>query len=106
MGTSTPTSSPRIEDRRRSLPDDCRVAIPPIARSNGVWRWAGLAGAVAERIAGKLIMLGRFMAALVVVVLLLLPSGDRTREIGHAQQAREGQSPHSLTGLKLGAIRA
>jgi hypothetical protein len=27
-------------------------------------------------------------------------------EIGHAQQEREGQSPYSLTGLKLGAIRA
>jgi len=25
-------------------------------------------------------------------------------EIGHAQQGREGQSPHSQTGLKLGAI--
>ena len=25
-------------------------------------------------------------------------------EIGHAQQEREGQSPHSQTGLKLGAI--
>jgi len=26
------------------------------------------------------------------------------REIGHAKQEREGQSPHSQTGLKLGAI--
>jgi hypothetical protein len=25
-------------------------------------------------------------------------------EIGHAYQEREGQSPHSQTGLKLGAI--
>ncbi len=27
-----------------------------------------------------------------------------SRETGHAQQEREGQSPHSQTGLKLGAM--
>jgi hypothetical protein len=33
------------------------------------------------------------------------PDADRLREeIGHAHQEREGQSPHSQTGLKLGAI--